>query len=701
MLTKAGHAVRGLAASPRTFVLTAASAVLALWFLASTFAEAGSFAIFVQFTIIGLAIGCVYAVVASGLVLTYTTTGVFNFAHGAVGMVCAFTYHALRVDAGVPTPLAILIVVGLLAPAIGLVFELIMRGFRGAPAGTALTVTIALTVLLIGVAQTAFQSQGEQRVLPYLFGERTIELVGVRLRWDEIAAFAVAIAIAAVLRALLFRSRTGVAMRAVVDNADLAGLNGARSNVIARYSWMLGSLLAGLGGVLIAPFSNPLEPIVLTFFVLSGNAYGAAVFGRLRSLPLTFVGALVLGLLRSYAPLGFPLAGLPAGEIWNHLRVSLPGVFLFLVLLGLPEARLTVGRIVRREAPRVPGLARSVVSGTAFVPLAWLGAIAVGGYLMDFTQGLIYATLLLSLVLLTGYSGQISLAQYVFFGLGAFAMGKVAGGDSVLGLAAAAAIAVPAGIIAALPAMRLQGLYLALATFAVAIMSQQMLFQNSAVYGRQNVVVGRPEVLGVSFQSNRAFAVLCAMVFALVSIAVLALRRGPFGRRLAALRDSQAACATLGLDVRRTKLTVFVLSAAIAGLAGALQGGLAGTAGSLDFEPMYNVMLFLFAFVGGITTVTGALIGGMLFAVLPLVQSEAPRWVGGVVFAVIATVAILLGRQPNGLAGLIYGRIADLRDRAGTSRPVGGPAPTSAPAPPRPAPLPSAPAGKVTAGAPS
>jgi branched-chain amino acid transport system permease protein len=638
--------------APRRAVVLAGALATAAWLLVNTYQGAGSGTAFLQFTLIGVSLGCVYAVVASGLVITYTTTGVFNFAHGAVGMICAFSYQALRVDAGLPSPLAILLVVGLLAPAIGLVFELIMRGFRSAPAGTSLVVTIALTVLLIGVAQSVFQSSGEQRTLPFLWGDRSVTLFGIQLRWDEITAFVVAVLIAATLRALLFNSRTGVAMRAVVDNADLAGLNGARPVVVARYSWILGSVLAAIGGVLVAPFSGALDAIVLTFVVLSGTAYGAAVFGRLRSLPLTFAGAILLGLLRAYAPVGFP-----QGEVWSHIQVALPGVFLFLALLGLPEAKLAVGRIVSREAPSIPDLRQSVLRAALFVPAAYAAAVLAGGYLTDLTQGLVYATLLLSLVVLTGFSGQISLAQYVFFGLGAFAMSQVAGGDSVFGLVAAAAIAVPAGILTALPAMRLQGLYLALATFAVAIVSRELIFQDTRVYGAENVIVGRLEVLGVSFAGNRAYAALCAGLFTLVAIGVLALRRGPFGRRLAAMRDSQAACATLGLDVRRTKLAVFALSAAIAGLAGALHGGLAGTAGALDFDPILNVTLLLFAFVGGITTVTGALLGGMLFALLPLVQSEAPAWAGGVVFAVVATTAIALGKQPNGLAGLLYGKL--------------------------------------------
>lgn len=656
---------------PRRALLLAGALVAAGWLLVNTYQQAGSGTAFLQFTVIGLALGCIYAVVASGLVITYATTGVFNFAHGAVGMICAFTYQALRVDAGIAAPLAILLVVGVLAPAIGLVFELIMRNFRNAPAGTTLTVTIALTVLLIGVAQSVFQAGGQQRTLPFLFGDRSVGVFGIHLRWDEIATFVVAVAIAIFLRGLLFRSRTGVAMRAVVDNAELAGLNGARPNAVARTSWILGSVLAAIGGVLVAPFSGALDAIVLTFVVLSGTAYGAAVFGRLRSLPLTFAGALLLGLLRSYAPVGFP-----EGEVWRHIQVALPGLFLFAALLLLPEAKLAVGRLVSRDAPRVPDLRTSLVRAVAFVPLAYGAAILAGGYLSDLTQGFVFGILLLSLVVLTGFSGQVSLAQYVFFGLGAFAMSQVAGGDSILGLLAAAAIAIPAGIVTALPAMRLQGLYLALATFAVAIVSRELIFQDTRVYGAENVIVGRLEVLGISFAGNHAYAVLCASIFAAVGVGVLALRRSPFGRRLAAMRDSQAACATLGLDVRRTKLAVFALSAAIAGLAGALHGGLAGTAGALDFDPILNVTLLLFAFVGGITTVTGALLGGMLFALLPLVQSEAPAWAGGVLFAVVALTAIALGRQPDGLAGLLTSRLRVIPTRP---RPQPAPTPVASP----------------------
>jgi branched-chain amino acid transport system permease protein len=614
--------------------------------LLRAYGGAGSPSSFLQFTLIGISAGCVFAVAASGLVLTYTTTGVFNFAHGGVGMVAAFVYYQLRVDVGLPAPIALVVVLGVLAPLIGILLERIMRSFHNAPPGTTLTVTIALTILLVGVIQYAYQSDGVQRTSAYLFGDRAVSIVGARIRWDEVAFFLTAVVVAAGLRYVLKATRTGVAMRAVVDDPDLAALTGAPPRTIARTSWVLGSVLAALAGVLYAPTTGALDAINLTFFVLS--AYGAAVFGRLRSLALTFLGAIMLGLVQGYAPIAFPKS-----ELWNHLQVGVPGLFLFFVLLALPDAKLTVGRIVGRDTPAVPGLPASLIRAAIFVPAVVLLASVAGDNILDLTRGLIYGTLLLSLVLLTGYSGQISLAQYVFFGLGAFAMAKVAGGDSVLGMGAAAAVAVPFGVVVALPALRLQGLYLALVTFAFAQVSRDVIFQDSRVYGKGGVAVGRLHVLGLDFSSDRAFAALCALVFAVVAIGVLALRRGPFGRRLAAMRDSQAACATLGLDVRRTKLAVFALSSAIAGLAGALYGGLGFIAGQLDFEPLYNVLLFLFAFVGGITTVTGALLGGVLFAALPWVQSEKPE-LAGLVFAVIAAGAVALGRQPNGLAGMIF-----------------------------------------------
>ena len=433
-------------------------------------------------------------------------------------------------------------------------------------------------------------------------GANTIKIWEANLTHDNVLAIVLAVVVALVLRSLLFVSRTGVAMRAVVDNPTLAALNGAPPVAIARYSWILGSVLAALSGILLASNGSSLDPIVLTLFV--AGAYGAAVVGKLKSLPLTFGGAIALGVMKQHASFA-----LPHSSVWQSVQIAIPGIFLFAALLLVPAAKLSVGRIVGSKTPKVPSLPSSVVRSAVFVgAMVVVANVTPADRLFDVTTALVYGLLLLSLVLLTGYSGQISLCQYVFLAMGAWAMGTFFGGHSVLGILLAGLVAVPLGVIVSLPALRLQGLYLALVTFGFASIAGDLLLKNDHFYGGASVNVGRLHILGIKFDNDRAFLVLCAIVFVVFAIGLLALR-GQFGRRLAALRDSQAACATLGLDVRRTKLAVFVVSAFIAGVAGAMFGGLKATADAIQFEPLNNVVLLLFAVVGGVTTVTGALMG--------------------------------------------------------------------------------------------
>jgi branched-chain amino acid transport system permease protein len=626
--------------------MRAVAVVLVLLYVIRVWHEAGTTGTLFNFTMIGIAEGCLFAIAASGLVLTYATTGVFNFAHGAVGMVAGYVFYALTVQHGLPTALGVLLVLVVFAPLVGLATERVMRSFRDASVQTSVVVTIALFVMCIGIAQKFWPPETGARLDP-LLGSKTIRIWEANLTKDNILAIVLAVAVAVVLRSVLFVSRTGVAMRAVVDNPTLAALNGAPPVVIARYSWILGSVLAALSGILLAATLGSLDPITLTLFV--AGSYGAAVVGKLKSLPLTFGGAIALGVMTEHARFA-----LPPSSAWQSVQIAIPGIFLFAALLLVPAAKLSVGRVVGAKTPKVPSLTSSVVRSVVFVvAMVVVANVTPSARLFDVTTALIYGLLLLSLVLLTGYSGQISLCQYVFLAIGAWAMGTYFGGHSIFGILLAGVVAIPLGIIVSLPALRLQGLYLALVTFGFASIARDLLLKNEHFYGGASVNVGRPHILGVKFDNDKAFLVFCGIMFALFAIGLLALKRGQFGRRLAALRDSQAACATLGLDVRRTKLAVFVVSAFIAGVAGALFGGLKATADAIQFEPLNNVVLLLFAVVGGVTTVTGALIGGALFALLPFIQSEYPDQ-GGLVFAGVAVAVVALGKQPNGLAGMLY-----------------------------------------------
>src|SRR5688572_1330106 len=302
---------------------------------------------FLAYTVIGIVTGSVYAVAASGLVLTYTTSGIFNFAHGGIGMLMAFTYWELRFNHGWPAPLALIVVIFVIAPLLGALIErVLMRNLHGRATGTSLVVTIGLMVMLMGVAQGLWPPQSRQFL--QFFGESGLRVFGIFVTTHQFITIAVGGLIAVVLWYLLNRTRMGVAMRAVVDDRNLTALNGASPARISMFSWAIGASLAAVAGILIAPILN-LEILSLTLLVVV--AYAAAVFGKLTNLPLTFAGAMILGLLSAYLEFDF----LQTDKI-PGLRGSLPTLMLFAVLLLMPEERLRVGRLAGERGPRVPGL---------------------------------------------------------------------------------------------------------------------------------------------------------------------------------------------------------------------------------------------------------------------------------------------------------------------------------------------------------
>ena len=608
---------------------------------------------FLTYLILGLITGSIYAIAASGLVVTYTTSGIFNFAHGAIGMVMAFVFWQLRYDWGLPSWLSFLLVVFVIAPAFGVLVErTLMRNLGGASVVTTVVITIGLLVMLIGVAQTVWPQDEPHNVEEFFVGT-SVAIAGINVSGHQIFSVVAAALAGFGLYVILNRTRLGLAMRAVVDDRNLVALNGAPPDRVSMLSWALGASLAGLAGVLLAPIVQ-LEIFTLTLLVV--NAYAAAMVGRLKSLPGTFVGALVLGLLiefyKGYAP---EPASSTLSQLNQGLIGSLPVVFLFVALLFLPQARLRVGRLVGAKAPRVPGLAESVAGAVALVAATWV----VSGMLDTADQaragkGLAFALVMLSLVPLTGYAAQLSLAQLSLAGLGGFAMGKWGVDVGWLpGLLLAALLAGAVGMLIALPALRLQGLYLALTTMAFAVMLDKMFFNKTYGYGfGGGLPVPRPSL----FDTERAFMILMAAAFGALGVLVLALKRGPFGRRLAAMRDSPAACATLGLDLTRTKLAVFALAAAMAGVAGVFFGGQQGALGPVDVQMEQGLPVLLLLVIGGITSVSGALLGGLLFGMRPLLEENAAG-LAGVTFLLIGAVTVTLGRNPNGLAFFLSERV--------------------------------------------
>ncbi len=614
--------------------------------------------VFLAFLITGLSTAAIYAVGASGLVLTYTTTGIFNFSHGAIGMIGAFLYWQLRFDWGWPAPVALAVVLLVAAPAFGVLIEaVIMRNLQGTSEATRLVVSISLLAGLIGLANWIW-APDVQRFTAKFFQGHGFEIFGTPMTWHEASTILIAIAVAISLRFLLYNVRAGVAMRATVDDRPLASLNGAMPDRSAMLAWALGCSLAALSGIL---FVGTLALDAGQLSLLIVNAYAAAMIGRLRSLPMTFVGAVFLGLTEAaWAIYRTNLAHhwkAAASPYLDTFGAAIAVILLFIVLLVLPNPRLRGHARIREffPAPSWPGtIAFALILGAGTALIApWFTASDQIDLARIFALGIIA----LSLVPLVGFAGQVSLAQLSFAGIGAVTMAHLGAGGKPIGVLWAALIAGGVGALVALPALRLSGIYLALSTAAFAVALDRWVFTlqdfgvfgwfDVKMFGVGSVAVDRLQILGFDTSSPQAQATLLGIVFSLLSVLVVAVRRSRFGRRLLAMKDSEAACATLGMNLVGTKLAVFAFSAAIAGVGGALYGGLLGSINRDNFSFINGLPIFMLTVVGGVGAIGGALLAGISLGLLNVLPSIFPS-LQNFLLVTPGLLGISLGRQPSG-----------------------------------------------------
>ncbi len=609
---------------------------------------------FLTFTVVGLSQAAIFAIASSGLVVTYTTSGIFNFAHGAFGMMAAFTYWQVHVAWGVPTWPAFFLVVLVIAPLFGSAVErFIMRGIEGAQEVVKIVVTVSLMVALIFVALWIWP-EDQARPLGALVGTGELQLAGVTLTGQRLFAIGVAVVVAIVLRFILRGTRLGIAMRAVVDDRSLLQLNGGRPGRTSMLSWALGASLAAVSGVLLGAEQAP-SVIPLTLLVV--NAYAAAVVGRLRSIPGAFLGSIILGLSISYVGAYLP-SGASIGPIeLGGLQRAVPAIMLFVVIMLQPQDRLRAHSLDRSRKPMaIPSQRLAVIGGLVLIA----SVIAIGSLMSAPDQSTVlkgfgFAIATLSLVPLTGYSGQISLAQLTFTGIGAVVMAGWGASGNIGWVVVSIAVCAAVGALVALPALRLSGIYLALATAAFAIFCYWMVFQQQDVMPGSTANVPFLALGPIEVSSSYGQLIVLATTFALIANVLVALRRSAWGRRLSAMRDSPVACATLGLDLMSTKVGVFALSAAIAGAGGALAGR---TFVAQDFGLDQSLPITMLAVVGGIGSVGGALLGGLLLGAQPIaVTVLAANAIG--VFGFISASATQVVSVMPGFMGVSLGRSPD------------------------------------------
>ncbi|HTO01870.1 MAG TPA: ABC transporter permease [Microthrixaceae bacterium] len=609
---------------------------------------------FLIFTIAGLSTAAIYAIAASGLVVTYTTSGIFNFAHGAFSMMAAFMLWQVSSGWGVPLLPAALIVIFIIAPLFGAVVErVLMRGIEGAGDVVKVVVTISLMLGLMALANVIWPATTSRRVQSFFPGG-TVTLFGVVVPYQRLLALSLAIIVAIVLRLVFKGTRLGIAMRAVVDDRSLLQLNGGRPGRTSMLSWGLGASMAAVAGVLIASEQSLSSTgLTLTFI----NAYAVAVVGRLRSLPGAFLGAIILGLAQAYA-IGYIPSDAAIGSIsLSNLPDAIPGIMLFVVIVLQPQSRLRAHGMSRRSiaAPAV-SQRTAIIGGVALVlAIAAIASLIAPADLNLLTTGFFMTVVTLSLVPLTGFAGQISLAQITFTGLGAVAMVTWGANGSLVGVVISIVLCAAVGALVAFPALRLSGIYLALATAAFAMICSAMVFNQTEIMPGGNLPVPVLKIGPLVIDTDFRQLVLLAVVFAVIGNMLTALRRSSWGRRLTAMKDSPVACATLGLNLTSAKVGVFALSAAIAGTAGAVSGR-TFVAESLVLPSSLSVTML--AVVGGIGSVAGAFIGGLLLGAAPIGASVFANNAVGVFGFVSLQVTDVLSFAPA-LMGLSLGREPD------------------------------------------
>lgn len=591
----------------------------------------------------------IYALAAFGLIVTFRVTGVFNLAFGFQASLAAFLYWQLTVPWAVNPALGAALVIFVAAPIMGVFIQAtLFRKPRDML--TAIIVTLGLGIGLGGLIQTVWRTS-EVRAVTSVFGSGTVTVLGTIVTANEIGVIVTAIVTGIALRLLLTRSRLGLHMQAVVDNVDLASATGIAYNRINAIAWAVGTTLASAAGILLAPLLN-LNVDILSVLVV--YAFAVAVFGRLRSMPLALIGALLLAFAQAWVDRHPGVLAFLSGSA----RDILPFLFLVILLLLQPKtlAQLRVvggglQRLARErsdESPLPAMLAVTALAGLAFMLGDYWVFIAIGG--------VIFALVALSVNVLTGGSAQISLCQVTFMGIGAVSAAKLLEAGIAWPVAAVGAMGAAgvAGLTVAVCAFRLRGLYLTLLTLAFAYAAMQLIFENSYVIGPAGVRVGRPQFGPLSFASNTSYLVLVVGVLLILMWAVARGLQGPWGRALAIMAAGDEIAEVAGLGVRGWKIRVFVVSAVLAGLAGVLFAGAQDLVSAQSFSPAASLTILAIAVVGGVTRSSGPVIAGFLMAasspLLALLFGN-PGNLSLVLFGIMTVQVAVM--YPEGYAGLV------------------------------------------------
>jgi branched-chain amino acid transport system permease protein len=665
----------------------------------------------------GLASGALIAAIALGVVLTYRGSGVVNFANGAVGMYVAYVYALLRRDGDLflpplPNPLAPIegivnkfrdkptnflpdwptrisfggpmkflpafIISLVFCVLLGFIFHaLIFRPLRNAPPLAKVVASVGLFLLLQAIAVRRFSTTPltvAKLFKPSKSGKVKIyDFAGVRITKDQLLVVVLVVICTAALWALFRLTRFGLATRAASENEKGSILLGFSPEFYSGANWILSTVITGLLGILVAGVNGTVDPATTTLLIIP--ALSAALVGNLTSFGWTTLAAFLLGMTSPLIKFlstkqWFPKSGnSPMPGVANLVPFLVIVLVLFLRGKSLPtRGAISAGRLP--FAPRPSSFSMKYLGPIGFVGctiITFFFATSNGRFAI--TNTLVGIVISLSFVVITGFVGQISLAQMVLAGVSGFFLSKLTTEQGVpfpISPLIGAVGAMLVGLIVAIPALRVRGVNLAIITFAFAIATEEFLFKNPTLNGGlKGAPVKVPSFIDpnkeISIVNNQLpnpwFTFFCLVVATLLCYAISNLRRSGTGRRMLALRSNERAAAAAGVNIPGTKLMAFALAAFIAGLGGALSGYRFGSVTQQYFGGVQSLVFLAFAYLGGIACVSGAVSAGFLVA-------------NGVVFTILAEV---FGVPPEftlilGGLGLITTAIANPEGVAGGIR---------------------------------
>jgi ABC-type branched-subunit amino acid transport system ATPase component/ABC-type branched-subunit amino acid transport system permease subunit len=659
---------------------------------------------YVVFLLLGLANGAVFAALALALVVTYRSSGVINFATGAIALFSAYIYAFLRqgqlliplpglpqtVHLGVgmslwPAVLATLVVDALLGLLLyGTTFRPLRRASPVAKAVASIGVMVVVTGIIVQRVGTSPVS-----VLA-IFPSNVYTIGSIRVSADRLWFAATVLVIAAVVIAGYRFTRFGLHTRASAETERGAYVSAISPDRIALVNWMISAAVAGLAGILIAPIS-PLVPYSYTLFIVP--ALAAAIVGGFDSVAIAVVAGLLIGMLQSVVTYvqtqhsWLPSSGLPE---------LVPLALILVMLVARAKPLPSRGAIVRTTLARVPRperIARSSlvggVCGTAavlFLHGSWRSALVTS---------FIMAIVSLSMVVITGMAGQVSLAQLTLAGVAGFLLGPLTSSWHVpfpIAPLLAALGATAIGVVVGLPALRIRGLPVAIVTLSLAVAVQAIWFQNSDLVGSGGASIVEPRLFGFDLGPGVGaafprpqFCLLVLVVLLLTAAAVAWIRRGHLGSAMLAVRANERSAAASGINVVATKIAAFAIAAFIAGIGGSLLGYQLGTVTFDSFDVLLGLSIFATVYLAGMTSISGGLIAGF-FAAGGLVAFAASQWLSldPAWYELLTGVGLVVTviKNPEGIAGNIHKLVDRRRARSsGASGPVASTDPPRSKAP--------------------